>query len=75
MKSTYDKEADALYLFLGLGTQVHRQQEVEPGFILDLDVAGRVVGIEILDATRNYGQNILDLHWVSLKWKTSVRRR
>jgi uncharacterized protein YuzE len=75
MKITYDKQADALYVFLAIGTKVHRQQEVTPGFILDLDAASRVVGIEILGATKSYGQDILGLHWISMKWKSAIRRR
>jgi uncharacterized protein YuzE len=45
---TYDPEADAVYIHLGVG-KIHRQAEAGP-FICDMDSEGRVVGIEILSA-------------------------
>jgi uncharacterized protein YuzE len=75
VKRTYDRESDTLYVFLAIGAEVHRQQQVNPGFILDADAAGRVVGIEIIGATADYGPDILDLHWVSGGWKSSARSR
>lgn len=70
MISSYVKEYDTLYVFLVFGIEVHRQQEINPGFILDFDAVGRVVGVTIVGATADYGPGILDLHWVSgQKWK------
>ena len=47
---TYDPEADAVYLYLSRG-QVDRTEEAGP-FIYDLDTEARVLGIEILSASK-----------------------
>jgi uncharacterized protein YuzE len=47
---TYDPEADAVYMYLGRG-KVDHTEEAGP-FIYDLDAAGRVLGIEILSASK-----------------------
>ena len=52
MKTRYDPDADALYMRLAEG-QVAESDEVRPGIVLDLDAEGRVVGIEILDASQH----------------------
>ena len=55
MKITYDKEADAAYIYF---------KEISPGEVvqtislndsinIDLDSEGRTIGIEILDASKN----------------------
>lgn len=55
MKSRYDREADALYVQLADATNVG-SEEVRPGIMLDFDAAGRVVGIEILDASEHVAE-------------------
>lgn len=47
---TYDPEADAAYIRLGRG-KVVETAEAGP-FIYDMDDEGRVIGIEILGASR-----------------------
>lgn len=47
---TYDAEADAVYIAVGRG-KVERTEETGP-FIYDVDAAGRVLGIEILSASK-----------------------
>jgi uncharacterized protein YuzE len=47
---TYDAEADAIYITVGRGT-IDRTEEAGP-FIYDVDAEGRVVGIEILSASK-----------------------
>jgi uncharacterized protein YuzE len=47
---TYDAEADAVYITIG-GGKVDRTEETGP-FIYDVDAAGRIVGIEILSASK-----------------------
>jgi len=47
MKISYDPRADALYIAFQEG-QAHRTRRVEEGLLVDLDAAGRLVGIEIL---------------------------
>ena len=51
MKVTYDVEVDALSLILH-DAPVEESDEVRPGVILDYDVAGNVVGLEILNASK-----------------------
>ena len=50
MKIEYDPKADAMYIRLIAGTVVE-SDEVRPGVVFDLDAAGRVLGIEMLDVS------------------------
>jgi uncharacterized protein YuzE len=47
---TYDAEADAVHITIGRGT-IDRTEEAGR-FIYDVDAEGRVVGIEILSASK-----------------------
>jgi uncharacterized protein YuzE len=47
---TYDPDADAVYIHLGRG-EIDHQEEAGP-LIYDVDAAGRVLGIEILSASK-----------------------
>ncbi len=48
--TTYDREADALYIRLApKGTVIEETREVAEHVNLDFDAAGRLVGIEILE--------------------------
>jgi uncharacterized protein YuzE len=52
--NTYDPEADAAYIRLA-DPHLHRiveSEEVSPGVILDFTEDGRVVGIEVLHASK-----------------------
>lgn len=46
MKLIYDYDTDALYIDLKEG-RVEESEEVAPGFVLDLNAAGNVLGIDI----------------------------
>lgn len=50
MKVDYDKQVDVLSVVFS-DSLVDESDEVRPGVILDFDVNGRVVGMEILDAS------------------------
>jgi YD repeat-containing protein len=50
VRITYDGEADALYIAFGEGPAT--VQEVAEGIALDWDGEGRLLGIEILDASK-----------------------
>lgn len=52
MKSEYDPSVDALYLMLA-EAKVVESEELRPGFIVDYDAEGRIVGVEILDASKH----------------------
>ena len=53
MKIEYDQEVDALYVRLQ-EKYVARTVEIEEGLNLDLDGSGKLIGLEILDATERY---------------------
>lgn len=54
MRVRVDSKADAMYLDLA-DRPVEVSEEVAEGIILDYDAEGRVVGIEILDASKRTG--------------------
>ncbi len=51
MKLDYDRETDSLTVVF-IDTPVEESDEIRPGIILDFDVKGRIVGLEILDASQ-----------------------
>jgi|SRR5215471_16589918 len=53
MKIEYDKEVDALYIRIQ-EKYVARTQEVAEGVNLDFDADGRLIGLEVVDATKCY---------------------
>ena len=52
MKAIYDRETDTLTLIL-MNTEVEESDEARPGLIFDYDKDGRIVSVEILDASEN----------------------
>lgn len=53
MKITYDKYANAMYIYLDKKGKYFRTQEITDDFLIDFTKEGRVIGIEILDAREN----------------------
>ena len=51
MKVTYDPEVDALTIVLS-DVAVEESDEAKPGVILDYDIEGNIVGLEILNASK-----------------------
>jgi uncharacterized protein YuzE len=50
IRTSYDPEADAMFVWFGPeGVNSAATEEVSPGILLDLDSEGRVIGIEVLD--------------------------
>jgi len=50
MRTSYDPEADALFVWFGPeGAKSAATREVASGVLLDLDEDRRVIGIEVLD--------------------------
>jgi uncharacterized protein YuzE len=60
MRLKIDKEHDALYFRLD-EAQVIESEEVEPGVILDYNVEGKVVGIEILNLSSRIDPAMLNI--------------
>ena len=62
MKMTYDKVADAAYIYLNRGTKnkkVSKTVEVARNLIVDFGSKGEIIGLEILDATLSICQQDL----------------
>jgi len=50
--TSYDPEADALFVRLGPeGAKSARTEEVAPGVMLDFDAAGNLIAVEVLDVS------------------------
>lgn len=56
MKAYYDPEADVLAIKWG-EAKYAESNEVAPGVILDYDRDGNVIGIEVLDASKQIKQS------------------
>jgi uncharacterized protein YuzE len=52
MKTIYDPEADALYVRF-TETSIFESEEVADGVVLDFDAEGRIVAIELLEASKH----------------------
>ncbi|MDP2672574.1 MAG: DUF2283 domain-containing protein [Nanoarchaeota archaeon] len=62
MKIEYDKEADAAYVYLDEEIkegQVKKSEERTKDVILDFDEKGRLLGVEILNASKNLSKHVL----------------
>lgn len=53
-RTTYDQDADALYLYFAPIAKgaVAETREVSPGVFLDFDAEGRLLGMEVLSASK-----------------------
>jgi uncharacterized protein YuzE len=52
MKTIYDPKADALYVRFA-ETSVIESEEVADGVVIDFDAKGKIVAIELLDASKH----------------------
>jgi uncharacterized protein YuzE len=53
MRFHYDKKEDALYIRFN-ENPYQKSEEVQEGIIFDYDKKGKLIGIEILDASRKF---------------------
>jgi len=58
IKVEYDSKADAMYIWLRKA-KYEISEELAENVIIDLDKTGRIIGIEILDAARNLGSELV----------------
>jgi len=68
VKIEYDPEIDALYIELRSATPV-RSIDIEEGVTIDLDEEGKIVGIELLDASERLKESLshIELEEVPLR--------
>jgi len=57
MDITYDKKADAMYIYFQKGAKIARTVELADLLMADLDKNGRVIGLEILLASSQIKKN------------------
>lgn len=53
MKITYDKKVDAMYIALNDKAPYHKSRKVTDDVLVDYSKDGKVVGVEILAASKN----------------------
>ena len=53
MEVRYDKEVDAMYIYAEQGKSEY-SEEIGEGIIIDVSKEGKVVGMEILDASEKF---------------------
>ena len=56
MKIEYDKEADAIYIQIQ-EKEVATSREIEDGVIIDFDEDKKVIGFEVLNASKKFNFN------------------
>ena len=64
MKIEYDKQVDALYIKLGK-SKYFESDEVSRDIIVDYDKSKHVIGIEVLNASKNFLPNALKAFKIS----------
>jgi uncharacterized protein YuzE len=64
MKIEYDRDVDALYIRLQ-EKNVARTVEIDEGINIDFDKTGKLIGLEVLDATESYA--LTDIFNISTK--------
>lgn len=57
MRVEYDSARDLLYVWLSVpGTRAARTETLAPGVHADFDAQGKLIGLEVLDASQVLGQ-------------------
>ena len=62
MKIEYDKEVDAAYIYLKdtiKESEVKKSVELKENIIFDYDNGGKLIGVEILDASKVLNKEVL----------------
>jgi uncharacterized protein YuzE len=73
MNITYDKTIDAIYIHLNKGRYA-KSKKVTDDILVDVNKQGKVLGMEILDASKNitaFKPNNLIINWETLPEKSS----
>ncbi len=59
MNKRYDKDSDAMYIYLEEG-DYEVSEEIGEGIVLDISKEGKIIGIEILDFSEKISKNIFN---------------
>ena len=54
----YDSKADAMYIWVRKA-KYDISEELAENVVIDLDKNGRIIGIEVLDASKNLGKELV----------------
>ena len=54
----YDQKADAMYIWLRKA-KYDTSEKLAENVVIDLDKNGRIIGIEVLDASKNLGKELV----------------
>ena len=54
----YDQKADAMYIWLRKA-KYDISEELSENVVIDLDKSGRIIGIEVLDASKNLSKDLV----------------
>ena len=54
----YDQKADAMYIWIRKA-KYDVSEELSENVVIDLDKNGRIIGIEVLDASKNLGKELV----------------
>lgn len=65
MKFTYDQETDSLYIDVADRPGVDAR-EIAPGVVADFDAAGRLVGLDVEDASQRFTLSEVELEGLPL---------
>lgn len=72
MKITYDKEADALYIYLNKDV-VHKTEELRPDIVIDYAKDGSTIGFEVLSISKKMSKKALESFNVEVSLGKSVQ--
>ena len=70
MEFLYDRDADALSVELLPEARSQRTVQLGPGIAADLDAAGRLIAVEVLDASYHYPLEVLESLDTPEEWLT-----
>jgi uncharacterized protein YuzE len=58
VKVEYDRKADAMYIWVRKA-KYDISEELAENVLIDLDKNGRIIGIEVLDVSKNLGESLV----------------
>lgn len=74
MRVNYDKKSDAFYIRFS-EEPCFESDEIKEGFVVDYDKKGKVVGLEILDASENLPKEVFSKSALKSKGQTMLKAK